>query len=372
MLGLLFVVMLAAVMSTIGSNLNFGAQVLVSDVYRRYLRPAETDQHYMWIARLATVLILSLALLVAYKIDLIFRVAVFMLGFSAAELPANWAQWWWWRFNRWGRLAASFGAPVILVAVTFLLPHWPWWNQTYLVVALNTILWITVTLVTPPDSPEVLTRFYGRARPLGHWGPVRRLESSCDSGEHTGTGGKMILAGLLLAIIGATSVALLVLGLSHLYAGSYTRGVLELTGFALGGGVFFAAYGAHLDRLERWAKAQKPDAEYTFAPAFPVVADDESAPHPAAAPARPVSSAQPAPTSVVVAVSTSAFGVVIAAVGVLGTSGRDMVLSLITGAAFAVSAFIVWRFGTAAARAPSSFAPEVFVDRPAGGSSRQA
>jgi SSS family solute:Na+ symporter len=173
MLGLLFVVMLAAVMSTIGSNLTFGAQVLLNDVYRRYFHRQASDAHYLWFGRFAMLFILALSLLVVYNVTLLFDVAVFMLTFSAAELPANWAQWWWWRFNRWGRLAASFGAPVALVAVRALFPDWQWWNQAYLVIAVNTVFWVFVTLVTPPDAPEILDRFYKKGRPLGAWGPVR-------------------------------------------------------------------------------------------------------------------------------------------------------------------------------------------------------
>ncbi len=175
MLGLLFVVMLASVMSTIGSNLTFGAQVLVNDVYRRFLLKRETQRHYIWVGRGTTLLILGLAVMVAYQVDLIFDVAVFMVGAAAAEMPANWAQWWWWRFNRWGRLAASFGGIVISFLVWFVLPtsEWAWWDRTYLVIGLNTALWVLVTLVTPPDSDAVLDRFYKAGRPLGHWGPVR-------------------------------------------------------------------------------------------------------------------------------------------------------------------------------------------------------
>ena len=54
-----------------------------------------------------------------------------------------------------------------------LLPGWPWWDQTYLVIALNTVFWVAVTLATSPDPPGILARFYRRARPLGAWGPVR-------------------------------------------------------------------------------------------------------------------------------------------------------------------------------------------------------
>jgi len=176
MLGLLFVVMLASVMSTIATNLTFGAQVLVSDVYRRYLQPNRQERHYLWIGRLALGLILALALMVAYQVDLIFDVAVFMVAAAAAEMPANWAQWWWWRFNRWGRLAASFGGIALPMLVWFVLPtkEWAWWDRTYLVMAANTCLWILVTLLTPPDRPEVLERFYRAGRPLGAWRPVRQ------------------------------------------------------------------------------------------------------------------------------------------------------------------------------------------------------
>lgn len=174
MLGLLLVVMLASVMSSVATNLTFGSQVLVSDVYRRYLRPEERDRHYVWVGRLAMLLILGLALLVVYNVKLIFTVALFMLQFSAAELPANWAQWWWWRFNRWGRLAATLGAPVVLVLVTRVFcQDWSWWDQTYLVISANTVFWVLVTLLTPADSPEVLDRFYRAGRPLGAWRPVR-------------------------------------------------------------------------------------------------------------------------------------------------------------------------------------------------------
>ena len=44
-------------------------------------------------------------------------------------------------------------------------PNWPWWNQTFLVIGINTVFWIAVTLATPPDSDEVLERFYLREEP---------------------------------------------------------------------------------------------------------------------------------------------------------------------------------------------------------------
>ncbi|GMU21874.1 MAG: hypothetical protein AMXMBFR13_19620 [Phycisphaerae bacterium] len=361
LLGLLFVVMLAAVMSTIGSNLNFGAQVLVNDVYRRYLSPGKRDRHYVWVGRGFTLLILALSLLVVYNVDLIFEVAIFMLAFSAAELPANWAQWWWWRFNRWGRLAASFGAPIILLLVRGIslpaagwqLPglarDWAWWNQTYLVIGLNTVFWVTVTLLTPPDSPAILARFYRKGRPLGAWGPIRRqaegndpdfqLALSPSPASHL----RWILAGLGLAVLGWVAIVLMTLGLSHLYIGRYGLAMAELAGFVLGGVVFFASYGPFLTLLERWTEAPQS------APIAPVqAADAPSSEAPDTGSAQPAmidSASQPAATSTVVAIATASYGFLIVLLGLVCTTGHDLALNAIAGVAFLLSASIVWRLG---------------------------
>jgi Na+/proline symporter len=187
LLGLAVAGMLAGVMSTVSDNLNFGGQVMLSDIYQRWIRPVATERHYLLAGKMCMGVILVIALLVVYRVQLLFKVAVFMLQLSAAELPANWAQWWWWRFNGAARIAASFGGAAIFVLVV-LGPEAlvtagvggassliiPWWWQTFLVMGLTTILWIVVALATEPEPAPLLDRFYCRVRPLGSWGPVKR------------------------------------------------------------------------------------------------------------------------------------------------------------------------------------------------------
>ncbi|MCC6494406.1 MAG: hypothetical protein IT424_15455 [Pirellulales bacterium] len=191
LLGLAVAGMLAGVMSTVSDNLNFGGQVMLSDLYQRWLAPAKSERHYLLAGKVCMVVILCLALLVVYQVQLLFKVAVFMLQLSAAELPANWAQWWWWRFNGKARIAASFGGAAIFCAVV-LGPEalvWlnvrgaasliiPWWWQTFVVMGLTTALWAAVALLTEPEPQRVLDDFYRRVQPLGTWGPVRRRVES--------------------------------------------------------------------------------------------------------------------------------------------------------------------------------------------------
>ncbi|MDZ4817984.1 MAG: hypothetical protein SGJ20_03325, partial [Planctomycetota bacterium] len=109
LLGLTIAGLLAGVMSTVSDNLNFGSQVMASDLYRRWINPRASDKHLLHVGKACMGIILAIAILIVFKVDMMITVAVYMMQLSAAELPANWAQWWWWRFNGPARIAASLG-----------------------------------------------------------------------------------------------------------------------------------------------------------------------------------------------------------------------------------------------------------------------
>jgi len=229
-MGLLVAAMMAATMSVVGDNLNFGSQVMMSDIYRKWFVKSASERHYMIMGKVGMAIIVCLAIAVVFNVTFITNVAIFMLQLSAAELPANWAQWWWWRFNGPARMAASFGGAAIFCIVV-LGPQLllllgvssaqqlvlPWWWQTLLVMGLTTVLWITVALLTPPDPKELLQDFYHKARPLGFWKPFKSAGSTSSVKEIL----KPILRGLWVAIIGFAATALLIQGLTEAWFGRY-------------------------------------------------------------------------------------------------------------------------------------------------------
>lgn len=236
-MGLMVAAMLAATMSTVADNLNFGSQVLVSDIYRRWFVSSANEKHYLWISKIGMLLILSISISVVFSVDIIVNVAIFMGQLSAAELPANWAQWWWWRFNGPARIAASFGGPIIFCVVvlgpqflSFLGLTWannliiPWWWQTLLVMGLTTVLWITVALLTKPDPEKLLNKFYNRVRPLGWWAPFKSGNLKLMNERSF----RPILKGLLIAFIGSAAISFFILGLTHLWFARFPEGVLSL------------------------------------------------------------------------------------------------------------------------------------------------
>lgn len=232
-MGLMVAAMLAATMSTVGDNLNFGSQVLVSDIYRRWFVRDAKESHYMLMGKVGMIVILALSIAVVFNVMIITDVAIFMLSLSAAELPANWAQWWWWRFNGPARVAASFGGaaifclvvlgPKLLNLLGFTTPVIPWYWQTLLVMGLTTVLWIVVALLTKPDPDELLRKFYLRAHPLGCWTPYRSLDKPGSDGSF-----RPVFRGIFIAIAGAASVSLLIVGLTHAWFARYAMAALAL------------------------------------------------------------------------------------------------------------------------------------------------
>lgn len=234
-MGLLIAAMMAATMSVVGDNLNFGSQVMVSDIYRRWFVRGATEKHYMLMGKVAMAIIVSLAVAVVFNVSIITNVAIFMLQLSAAELPANWAQWWWWRFNGPARVAASFGGAAIFCLVV-LGPQLllflgvkgagqlvlPWYWSTLLVMGLTTVLWVSVALLTKPDPDKLLSEFYEKVRPLGWWGAygVKKDRSSIAI--------KPIFKGLGVAVVGFAAICLLIQALTEMWFGRYGAGVVEL------------------------------------------------------------------------------------------------------------------------------------------------
>ena len=221
LLGLALVAMFASIMSTVDSNMNFGAQVFINDVYGRFIKTDAPMSHLMNIGRFVMVIIMGLSILVAMSATNVIDIAVFMLGLSSAELSANWGQWWWWRFNGAARLAASFGGPLVFLFNKYIV--FSLWidagqDTAYVVVlssiAVTCLLWICVALLTKPEPEDKLITFYRQARPMGWWGPIANK-----AGVEASSGFGPIAKGLVIATVGATAVGSLIIAITGLYIG---------------------------------------------------------------------------------------------------------------------------------------------------------
>jgi SSS family transporter len=179
LLGLLVAGIFAAYMSTISTQMNWGASYIVNDFYKPFVRPNESEKHYVMVGRLGSVLIFALSIIVAYYFVEGLRAWFLFINsvVFAFILPLSWLRFFWWRLNIYGEAAALvIGLPLSYI-VWFPLGFsneqlHPFWHGFLLLFGLGLVTIILVSLVTPAEKIETLREFYNRCRPPGFWKPV--------------------------------------------------------------------------------------------------------------------------------------------------------------------------------------------------------
>ncbi|MCB0283460.1 MAG: Na+:solute symporter [Calditrichaeota bacterium] len=167
LLGLLIAVFLAAYMSTISSQLNWGTSYLINDFYKRFIRTNATEKHYVLISRLGIVLMTVFSLLITrYVLTTISGAWEFIINASAGMGAVLILRWYWWRINAWSEISAMI-APLIIYPVA----HYGFGMQSpitlYPIVFGTTIIWLLVTYMTKPENEKVLISFYKKVHPGG-------------------------------------------------------------------------------------------------------------------------------------------------------------------------------------------------------------
>jgi Na+/proline symporter len=167
LLGLLIAVFLAAYMSTIASQLNWGTSYLINDFYRRFIKPDAGEKHYVLISRIGLILMTVLSLIVTkYFLTTISGAWEFIINASAGIGLVLLLRWFWWRINAWSEISALI-APLIIYPIA----HYGFGMQSpitlYPTVFGTTLIWLIVTWLTRPVKEEKLLEFYRKVHPGG-------------------------------------------------------------------------------------------------------------------------------------------------------------------------------------------------------------
>lgn len=168
LLGLLLAAFFAAFMSTISTQLNWGASYLVNDGYKRFINPNANEKTLVAVSRLATILLMVVGLGVTMVIDSISGVWQFIMECGAGLGLVLILRWYWWRINAWTEIAATI-APFIGYAVAHYTLSWVFPNTFFFTVGFTTVIWLTTMLLTKPEPEEKLRHFYNLIKPDGWW-----------------------------------------------------------------------------------------------------------------------------------------------------------------------------------------------------------
>lgn len=186
--GLMLAAFGAAYMSTISTQLNWGASYLVNDVYRRHLRPGAEEKELARVGRGTTMLVFGLSLGSTYLLEAVGSVDAawrLLIALGAGTGPVLMLRWYWWRVSAFSELFAMGSSLLCFVALTaggVLDPADPL-QSVYLMLATTasaTVAWVLATFLLPGTDRATLERFLRKVRPGGPgWraiGPPQPIE----------------------------------------------------------------------------------------------------------------------------------------------------------------------------------------------------
>ncbi|MFC1736549.1 sodium:solute symporter family protein [Candidatus Hydrogenedentota bacterium] len=183
--GIFVASILAALMSTVDTHLNFAASYIVNDGYKRFINPNAPEKHYVYVSWITMVGVGLFSYLMWLFImrggNILDNFRKVMIFFGGAGLVGA-LKWYWWRVNAWAEIAAIMSSGLITF---FLGTKYPEFTKEYYAIGLvvtafgAAIVWLTVILLTKPTEKERLVRFYERIQPPGPgWGPIRKIANT--------------------------------------------------------------------------------------------------------------------------------------------------------------------------------------------------
>jgi len=176
--GLMLTGLLAALASTIDTHLNWGASYWSNDVYNRlicnhWLKREPKNRELVLVARLSSVIILIIAIIIMANLGSIQTTWFISLLFGAGMGSVLVMRWLWERINLHSELAAMaislVLAPILLVATNVGWIGDEEWIRLSLMALFSTVAAVTVTYFTPRTDEKILKAFYKRVNPVGFW-----------------------------------------------------------------------------------------------------------------------------------------------------------------------------------------------------------
>ncbi|CAM1333642.1 sodium:solute symporter family protein [Tenacibaculum aestuariivivum] len=165
LLGIVLTSLIAAFMSTISTQLNWGSSYLVNDFYSRFINEEASEKQKVVVGRVSTILLMLCAALFSFYLKSAKDVFDLLLQIGAGTGLLFILRWFWSRINPYSEIAAM--AISFIIALFFFINrkldnpffdiagHW----QLIIGVVITTFGWVLVTLLTQPSDTETINKF---------------------------------------------------------------------------------------------------------------------------------------------------------------------------------------------------------------------
>ena len=172
LLGLLLASLAAAFMSTIASHLNWGSSYVVNDFYKRFLNPDATDKQMVRLGRITTVVLMIFSAGLALLLSNALQAFNILLQVGAGTGLIFILRWFWYRINVYSEITAMIVSFIVALYLQIIHPRLgfeiiPAEFQLIIGVTITTIIWVSVTFLTPAENKKTLQEFYRKIQPGG-------------------------------------------------------------------------------------------------------------------------------------------------------------------------------------------------------------
>ncbi|MEY8020478.1 sodium:solute symporter family protein [Muriicola sp. SD30] len=246
LLGLVLASLIAAYMSTISTQLNWGSSYIVYDFYKQQINPDASEKRLVAVGRISTVVLMVFSAALALLLQNALQLFEVLLVFGAGTGLIFILRWFWWRINAWSEITAMFASGIISLVLkltpfgAFLFAPesgvFPDWSEYIFVVVVTTAIWMAATFLTQPESKEVLRSFYMKIQPGGPgWAKVVR-EAENDKQRIITTDEKWsVPAGITAMLLGCVLIYTIMFATGYwIYGKVVPAGILTVTAIVAG------------------------------------------------------------------------------------------------------------------------------------------
>ena len=166
-LGVVAASMMGALFSTVAAHLSMGSNYIANDFWKRFVRPGASERETIVVGRVTVVLLMVLSGLIAPLLSSAGAVFNLILQIGAGTGLIYLLRWFWMRINAWSEITAMAVSFVAAVSLKLFVPELHSWQQLLIVMAITTMAWVGVTLLTSPTDAAVIAKFRATVRASG-------------------------------------------------------------------------------------------------------------------------------------------------------------------------------------------------------------
>lgn len=237
LLGVVLASLIAAYMSTISTQLNWGSSYIVYDFYKQQINPNASEKKLVAVGRISTVVLMIFSAALALLLQNALQLFDVLLAFGAGTGLIFILRWFWWRINAWSEITAMFASGIISIILkltpfgaflfatdTGILPDW---SEYIFIVVITTLIWLIATFVTQPESNDTLRGFYRKIQPGGPgWAKVVN-DANDDSIEIVKTKEKWsVPAGITAMLLGVILIYSIMFATGYWIYGRTTQAIV--------------------------------------------------------------------------------------------------------------------------------------------------